>query len=222
MATQLFTLSSEFHNIQVHRCSIDDDVYWSVMDIIKALTGPENANGKWRDMKKKKPDLQQKCKMFQFLSAVKGSPIATKPVLDQIIGNLPRAKVNNIKTQYENLMQRMETDTKFSEQNGKLLETKEKISKVARPFMETKFYIRISLPPQFVMETTHEKPLTIEVIKFGISTRLSERHDDYVGKCTDNGFFACVFSFSTKDEAELVEKFFRYDMKNLTTYNSFE
>ena len=86
---------------------------------------------------------------------------------------------------------------------------------------EGAFYVRIRLPSDYVKPVTNIKQLTLNIIKFGVAYSVYDRHRGYM-RDPDNGYMAFSFTCCSRQEADIVESFIKYEFASLTVLNSRE
>jgi hypothetical protein len=117
-------------------------------------------------------------------------------------------------------------DINFNDSNelGKAIEVKPKpdIIKQSEVYNETFIYVRIRLPEEYLSKTSKEKDLSLNVIKPGIAYYLRQRNNGYNEEASDNGYFIYSFSLNSRQEAELIEKIYKFNFKDITVFGSTE
>jgi len=233
--SEIFKLGPELNERDIRICVIDGVRHAVVMEVVKAIGSYINPGQTWKRLRQTRSDLSSKCAKYRFPeNPEKVVDVAdSKTILDIVLSLPGKTAAEYRRTAIETLLQCLDPTEEFIEQleqrrehiavkrpNMLLVSSEDKITSLAaKAYNETYLYIRAYRSEHYTRDTDVAKPLTLDVLKFGITDSLNKRNTQYQA---DNGFFVFSYKFHTRCEAEIIEKIMRVNFSNITVYDSFE
>ena len=89
-------------------------------------------------------------------------------------------------------------------------------------YTETCLYVRAQVPEKYLEKLTKEKSLNLKTVKPGITVNTRSRNSGYNNQIADNGYFIYIFQLNSRSEAEMIEKIYKFNFKDITVYGSTE
>jgi hypothetical protein len=235
VVNEVIRLGQGFSSVGIDSCVVDGVKYAGVIKLIQAIggIGDSGARSAWARMKEKHPDMEGGCINHKFDGKTGDVLVAEASTLMKIIFKLKgdRAQAfressmkafltmfNPTRELVETLQERLE-QIEDGDEDGSVLVTR--ISRGPRGYGDTTIYVRVRVPHDHIITVVNPKQMTLRITKFGIAYSLHNRNESYM-RDPDNGYMAFGFQCRSRQEAELVEGFAKYEYKDLTVLNSRE
>ena len=241
MNIELFSLGTEFNETQARVCTFRDVKMISIMDVVTTTGGwtRDTASHAIVRLKDEHPEVFAQCEEYQFPGrGQKPTLVANIQTAIEIVLLLPskrareyrkkavQALLNLMSPTEEFILQvteRFEAQQDGIKDHNMLINRSDKVTSLAsRAYNETHVYVRIRYPDEFVQEVDNRKALTLDIIKFGITYNLNDRHKQYNQDEGDNGYMIFSHQFNSRPEAEIIENILKVDFNQITVGGSRE